>query len=307
MPPNPELKIEALNGEDASSFAAFTFPALRHFLNTGENAHGGDCIRLAARVAGQQAGLLLGALDPRGVGERRAELLSVYVAEPFRQLGIATTLIERFASLSAESGARRMFARYTTGKKGTEVMEHIFRKTAWNPPESRMLSVKCSHAAVAASNPLWFRSRVMPKEYQMVKWIEVSEAQRAQLRESQAASPWVPEDLMPFQFEEQGAFEPVTSLALLRDGCLCGWVVTHALSKDVVRYTCSFVDMKLQRQGRLFHILGASVARMPLGGFTYGIWTVPVWHKPMHDFTLRRFGPIAEYVRETRGVERVLP
>jgi hypothetical protein len=104
--------------------------------------------------------------------------------------------------------------------------------------------------------------------------------------------------LSPFLYE-QGCLQE-SSVALVKDtpdGEVVGWVISHVIDNDTVRYTCSFVTQDLQPLGRIMSLWWAAIERQAKRTrFRRMSWTVPLQHAPMATFALRRMKPWMTFV-----------
>ncbi len=139
----------------------------------------------------------------------------------------------------------------------------------------------------------------LPKGYDVLPWAQVTTAEREALRVSNLEKPWIAPDLVPFYFEEN--YEPVTSVALRINGATLGWCLNHVVD-GILRFTCSFLRRDLQRLGRIVLLYSESVSRMPVAGLSVGMWTVPIKHAGMVNFTRKHMQPYSIFFGETRGV-----
>lgn len=280
----------------ADGFRHMTFPAFRGLLDF--DPANPTPLAVGARVNDRPAGLALAA--PTGA-PGSGELLSLYVDQGYRRRGVASDLMRQILAAFAARDAAEISATYMSGQPGTAAVERIFASTGWDAPEIRMLVVRCSLDSIKAAP--WLNRFTVPPGYEVLPWVEVSEAERAAIRYSHARKPWIAADLMPFDFEQ--GIEPTTSVALRVKGEILGWCLNHVVG-DVLRYTCSFVRRDLQRLGRILLLYNEAVARMPAAGMSVGMWTVPVWHAGMVNFARRHMEPYSIFFGETRGVKRRL-
>jgi len=285
---------DLLSAESAAPFGEMTFPLYREYLSG--LASGAPNVAAAAWTGDEPAGLALGCL--RRSRRCDAEVLSLFVHAEERNRGIGTALLTRVEQALRDRGATLAGAVYMTGRPDVAALERVLEKRGWSSPRLRMLVCEADPATLAAP---WLRRRRVSPGWSMVSWADVTEEQRRSLLESQAAEAWIPADLVPFDHEAAG--DPETSVALLREDRVVGWLITHRLSPLLVRYTCSFLRPDLQRTGTLLSLYGEAAARQAAvqNGSGRAIWTVPVQHEAMVRFVRRRMAPFLRSLRETRG------
>ena len=296
---------------DASRLLGLTFPAYRHMLALQPTyRHPGlteqtvvQPVAVAAWSEQEPAGLALAEV-PREHLEVPPELLSLYVAPPFRGQGIATRLVEELEREVAERGFGRLTTVYMTGKPGSAAVERILEKRGWEPPQTR--SVTTRFTLDEAERTPWF-GRVQPHEadFQIFSWTELTGDERAELRRSHEASPWIAEGLEPWRHESYG-FEPVSSVGARYRGTVVGWVINHVVDAHTVRFTCSFMRADLSRRGRILPLYTESLRRLRHTPYNTAMFITPMAFKEMVDFVRRRCAPWGSFFGETRGAAKIL-
>lgn len=109
-------------------------------------------------------------------------------------------------------------------------------------------------------------------------------------------------DLVPFDYA--AGCDPHTSLGLRYRGEVVGWVITHVIGGDTLRFTCSYLHPDLQKMGRLIPVYESAIRRSEEQGITKGSWTVPYHHPRMVAFVTRWIAPYADSVGQTRSVTK---
>lgn len=296
---DPEISSAALAG--------MTFPTFRFLLDRATVPEGVEVHRFVAiDSSGEPLGLWLGTREKSDPG---ADIIlrSLFVVPEARNRGLATALMGQAITELAQAGEKRISVNFTDGKPAIEWFEKVLRKSGWSVPEPKMVLIKCDFDQITTERPLWYRGTPLDPGQEIVLWSEVSEAQMEEFLKSQEEEHWVPDDLMPAEYDYLGKLEETTSLALLQNGKIAGWMLTHAISPKILRFTCGYVRPELQRRGRLFSMLRRSIDDMAIKGFKEGIWTSPVSHRAMHRFVVRRMAPHALYCRHTKDAHRDLP
>ncbi len=305
---SPPVRLHLLEPGDGAPFAGMTFPAYRHLLEgvparRHQDAAGAPTIRplaIGLLVEEEPAGLALAEL-PMEAGHE-PELLSIWVTPSLRGRGLGTLLVAAAEQAVAERGFRRLEAVYTTGKASTPAVERILARRGWAQATLRTVLVRFTVEDL--DRIPWMRLPVRPG-FEAVPWAEVTPAEKAALRASDAATGWIAPDLRPWDFDARG-FEPLTSLALRHHGAIVGWVINHALGPHFLRYTCSFIHPDLGRRGLLITLYAESLRRMRTTPFTAGSLVAPAHHPAMVAFVRRRCAPYVSFTGETRGTFKVL-
>lgn len=278
------IGVRLVDREEAESLTEYTFPALRYALTTKTLDRR---VIAAAHSADDPIGLAFGV----GNEERAFELASVYVSPFWRGQGVGRRLLGAVEHGFQERGYDLGVHMFTVGADDHDAARFLVQ-CGWARPAVRQV-VCLTDMERTYRSPLPRLGR-MPLGYQAIRWCDLSPEQRAGITERhEREAPWYPEDLSPFVYEPGCAQE--TSLALVKgtsDGEVVGWVISHVIDDDTVRYTCSFVSQDLQHSGRIMPLWWATAQRQAeRTHFSRVIWTVPVQHASMATFASRRMKP----------------
>ncbi len=290
-------------------FAAMTFPAYRHLLELRPAPRLRDDPRqrpiqplgLAAFHGELAVGLALAELPLEG--ENVPELLSLFVAPEYRDNGIGTALV---SAMSEEIAARRfshLYATYMTGKPSIAAVERILAKCGFEPPVTRTVTVRFKVQDVAKFP--WLDKYRVRSGGEIFPWTELKPEEREELQRSQAETGWIAKDLQPWDHDALG-FEPVTSVGMRLEGKVVGWVINHAISETMLRFTCSYIRKDLGRRGRILPLYSESLRRLPQTQFEECTFVAPIWHPTMAHFVQRWVGPWSSFLAETRGCHKLL-
>ena len=288
-----DFTFHRLQPGDAAEFAAMTFPSFQNIVDVDERA-----IALGAKKGDRVCGLAVGYFPAAQEGV--AHLLSLFVDTEFRGHGLGETLLRRFEELLRAAGKGCVRTTYMTNKPGIPAFERVLQKCGWDAPQTRMVVLRSTVPVIR--NAPWMRLTELPEGMDFVAWKDVTEAEREEIRRSHAEKPWIAEDLIPFDHEEN--CDPATSVALREKGRIVGWVINHQIGPELVRFTCSFIRKDLQRLGRILWLYVESVHRADRHGFKEATWTIPLKHPRTAAFARRWMAPYSTFFGETRGVEK---
>ena len=291
-----------------------TFPIYRPLLAlepASRHPEQGDARRIqpvavVARTGGRLAGLARAELplEPEP-GGAPPELLSRFVRPSARCSGVATALLAALERELTRRGVARVATVYTAGKESTPAVERVLEKRGWDEPKARTLSVRFPPADALLSDLFDDRRmRALRGGLELFAWSDLSAAERARIRSSHEAKPWITPALAPWRFEGAG-FDPVSSigarLPAARGGDVIGWVINHVVAPGTVRFTCSFLRKDVSRRGRIVPLYHESLRRLAAAGVERATFVTPVLYPNMIRFILRWIAPIADFVGETRG------
>ena len=303
-----DVRFEGLTAPVDPRFFEMTFPAYRHFLSLERaRRHLEDAklplvtpVALGAFAAGAPAGLALAEIGDAG----SAEVLSVFVAPELRGRGLATALLRSLGDWLAKMGLERATCVYMSGEPSQPVVERVLAKAGWEPPQPRQLTLRFT--LEQARRTEWYGKYPLEPGYTVFPWVELAADERAALEASQRATGWIKEDLEPWKHEGY-AFEPVSSLGIRLHGAIVGWVLNHPMNERLVRFTCSFIRRDLGRRGKIVPAYSESIRRLSeRTSFEECSLTVPLRHRGMSSFLVRRCAPYASFLGETRGSSKRL-
>ncbi len=290
--------------------AGMTFPAFRHLLNLQPGPrHLGKStappvqpVVVTASAGDRVVGMALAEMpvdNPKGA----SELLSVVVTKPLRGRGLGGAILNRMERELGAAGCRFVGATYMTGTSAHEIVEKMLRKANWQPPTTRMYTLRatCEEAMALA----WFKRHKLRAGFSLFPWVELSDAELEDMKRTQAESPWIAPDLQPWDHDRDG-FEPQTSVGIRYDGRVVGWVINHLIAPDTVRFTCSYLRKDLSRYGRIIPAYIESITRLSETDMKWLSFTVPVHHKGMAKFVSKRCAPGVSFFAETRGTAKLL-
>ncbi|MEO8277810.1 MAG: GNAT family N-acetyltransferase [Thermoanaerobaculia bacterium] len=239
-------------------------------------------------------------------GDRRPELLSLFVKPAARCSGIATALLAALEREFAGRGATAMTTVYTAGRPSIPALERVLEKRGWDAPQARTLSVRFPPQAALASDLFSDRRMgALSGRLELFPWRDLDAESRARIRSTHEAAPWITPALAPWRFEGADV-DPLSSIGARYRGEVVGWVINHVVAPGTVRFTCSFLRKDLSRRGRIVPLYRESLRRLAEGGVERATFVTPVNYPNMVRFILRWIAPIAEFVGETRGSSKRL-
>lgn len=299
------LRFEPLRPELAAAFGAMTFPAYRHLLSLEKAPrHAGlqpvTPLAISAWIGDEPAGLALAEIPDDAT---EGEALSLFVRQGLRGYGVGTELVSALLDALSARGLTAVKGIYMTGEGTPDALERVLAKCGFTPPETRMLSLRIEIEELKKTD--WFGKYELDPRMEVFLWSSLTPADRDALRRSQEATGWMKPSLEPWRHDAYG-FEPVSSIGLRLDGKIVGWVINHAMSETLVRFTCSFIRRDLGRRGKIVPLFTESIRRLEGTSFRSASFTVPLQHEGMVRFALRRIAPWASFFGETRGTRREL-
>ncbi len=108
-------------------------------------------------------------------------------------------------------------------------------------------------------------------------------------------------------FLEEDKLEPLNSLGLRYQNRVVGWVITHRIAPDTIRYTQMFVYPDTQPLSRSILLLAKAIQlQVEAKQATKGTFRVDMDNKPMVKFVYRRLAPYLDEIRKAWQVSKCL-
>jgi GNAT superfamily N-acetyltransferase len=280
QPDLPDLPrdVERLTPEAARDFRALTFPAFAGLLER-DPAPDRPAERLGLRAAdGTPVGLATAVAGP----DDRWELASLFVSPLHRRRGYGRRLMTAAEAAMAAYG-RTHGVHFCTVDADDQAVARFLLAVGWSVPQLRQ--VICTSTLDLAERTPWLIGARVPDGYAIGPWHGLGPESRAEI-----AALGLAEEVDPLAHEAECLQD--TSLVLLRGAQPVGWLITHRLGDDLLRWTCSYVRPELQGAARIVPLWLECVRRQRrLTDMTRFVWTVPVSQPRMARFALKRMRP----------------
>lgn len=290
-------KFVTLNNTTAAFYEKLTYPTFRPRLRTLD--FNNFIVALGVHLGSQPVGLVL---VETSTDHKSAEILSLFVIPEHRGRGLGKTLLTYIEEELCQRGCSQANFVYVSNTT-TSSLEQILKQCNWSTPKPRMLV--CSSPIINFKNAPWLKlHNALPSGYTIFPWVELTKQEREMIQKQQINSPWYPEILCPF--EEEESVEPFNSLGLRYQNQVVGWMITHRVATDTVRYTKLFVRKDLQHLGRAIPLLAKAIKlHLERKENTKGVFTVTVDNTLMIKFACRRLAPYLTSIRQSWVSEKL--
>ena len=246
----PEIVV-LQNASQCSPFLGMTYPSFSARLSNLERE---TALLALGAWKGLPAGLALAEIKPYS-----AEVLSLFVGALFRRQGIAGALLARLEHELSQRGVGRLSLTYPSGKPTTAALERLLQKNGWEEPRPQMMLITISNwTEEQLFAPAWMRKTSLPPDYTIFPWSELTAEERALLLSLQGQPDGFPDRLSPFN--EEHLIESATSLGCRYRNEIAGWLITHRIAPDTLRYTSLFVRPDLPFKGMGVRLLAKAFA-----------------------------------------------
>ncbi|MEH1770625.1 MAG: GNAT family N-acetyltransferase [Nostoc sp.] len=277
-------------------YGSLTYPLYRSRLQTLTIE--GNTIAIGASVSDKPVGLVLAEI----LGDGSAKLLSIFVEQNYRCLGIGAALLNTLEEELTLRDCTNLEIVYTLAKSTTLALERLLQKCNWPSAKPRMLI--CKTTTDDMINAPWMKLSRLPAAYEIFPWMEITPQERVALKKQQEEKHWMASDAIPFDYEQD--LEPINSIGLRYKGEVVGWLITHRTAPDTIRYTCSYVRPDIQRMGRIIPLYIRATQLQMEAGISRGTWTVSLMHTSMIAFVKKHMGPYLISLEQSMGSSKSL-
>lgn len=302
-----QIDIRQLNAQDALSFSEMTYKNVQACLNDLQSEIRPNLHALGAYVNGKPAGLIVA----EGAATNcNAYVYSIYVEPGHRGNGIAGMLLRAMEEIVRQHGYKQLELVYFSNLSSVVSLERVLQKCQWPTSQATQLVFRTTKDTTRAMlQDRMFNHQLLQKEYSLFSWQELTQGERAIIQENEGRENWHPSGLSPFHDESR--LERLNSVGLKYKGDVVGWMITHRVAPDTIRYSSLFVRRDLQTIGRAAPVLAESMRRhIELGypqGITNAILFVNVHNVRMLEFVKRRISPYLYSTSEKRVATKGLP
>lgn len=287
------FQIREVSSFDAPLFAGFTFPMYRDRLLLGSWRQ--KILALGAWQGSRPAGLALFEKSTPAT----AVLRSVWVEPDCRRRALGLELLQKGAAVLEKQGVRKVEAVHRSTLEDRVAFESLLERAGWARPQLRMMVLESTFEGMLRS-PVMANPPPLDPRFTILPWHEVDPLEIERL----AAGRHFHVEVWPLNYGPD--FHRETSVGVMRDGELVGWVVNHPKAPGVLRFTTSWLRDDLQGRGAFAAVIAESYHRVAGTGYDHGIWTVPAIFPRMVAFARRRLAPYCYRVSETLGSELII-
>jgi len=301
-------RLELVETTNAHLYEELTYPQFRSFLQNS-NPHS-DVVAIGAESAGVPLGLILACGHHQGKLEQiAAKILSLFVVPTHRNQGLGNALLAQMEKELRQRNYQAVEIRYLTSPN-SPALERILTKQHWSAPEATAFVCYASTDRVQqAKQPhlTQYLDRLLsklPTDYTIFPWESLTTQERQTIEQQMET-----DDLMRrfHPFLEETQLEPLNSLGLRYQGQVVGWMITHRITPDTIRYTQMYVNPQSQPLSRSTLLLAKAiqlqVEHLPK---TKGTFRVDMDNTPMVKFVHRRLKPYLDEIRTAWCVRKSL-
>lgn len=265
------LNLESLNAQQRDQYAQFTEAKYASCLDN-KNPYGVSNttqIAIAATAQGIPVGLLL-ASEMNYL--HFAELYSIFVAEAHRHQGIAAQMLSLFETELKKLSCTFVTLVYSEKDPTASYLEKLLKKFEWSSP--RLFGIHCSFDVPAFNAPWYRKPYTLSKEFELFPWVELKTKEKEKLLRQYEQGVFG-SSVTPFG-EEEAKIESINSLGLRYRDEVIGWMVTHRIAEDTIRYSSFFVQKAFQYQKEVIILLCKSIQLQQASSVRWGVLEINV-------------------------------
>ena len=262
---NPIYEFVLLNPSTLPSFHPFLPEKIKQTITAPSPAY--KLIGLGAINQGIPVGICLGLLN---IDLHFFEFLHIEVDCEHRCRHIGRTLMAKTQKEAVKQQAKFFSFIYTKDEPETPAIEKIVNANHWEG--SRPFMVKGYFNLDTFDPPLLHLNLHYPPKYKEFFWKDLKESQKKDLlfREKQGHFPVA---VSPFNDEKM--IEPLNSLGLLDEERVVGWLITHRIDTETIRYASLFIEPSLKFRALSMKLLVDSILLHKHSPIKKGVTEIP--------------------------------
>ncbi|MBW4508230.1 MAG: GNAT family N-acetyltransferase [Scytonematopsis contorta HA4267-MV1] len=297
-------KLISLSLSIAEAYEELTYPRFRPLLQklTPENR----VVAIAAECHGEPVGLVLGQYFPMEENKNYfAVVRSLFVVPEYRQQGVGKNLLLELEAELARRGCIHVSLEYLTSQT-SGALEQILKQNHWSEPQ--FAGMIC-HSPDVKHDSASYLNRVLrtplPPDYSIFFWKDLTEQELSKLKQQDYSHLRYPDLSNPFL--EEHYIEPLNSLGMRYHSQIIGWMITHRLAPDLIRYTTLYIQPEFQPLSRSLHLMMQAIKIQADDGIVpRAIFNVNGNNLSMQRYVKYRLSPWLDSVRERFEVYKSL-
>ncbi|MBD2693547.1 TIGR03032 family protein [Anabaena catenula] len=271
-------RVYHLNTSNALTYNHLTYPSLQKRWQTQPPQ--GELTGLSASLDGAIVGF---AISER-LNPQQAEIISLFVLPEYRNQGIGTKLLAYLERELAQQGCVEIILSYSTSTLTNVALEPLLQKLHWQPPQINLVLGKTATEKIAQAP--WLNKYPLPPAFEVFPWLDAGLS--------------LPPNV------EAHRLEPLNSLGLRYRGEVIGWVLTHRVAPDTIRYTTISIAEAFEKRGRGVSLLAEAIHRQVNSGVPYLTGSVSYRYPRLLQFVERHLTPYLTGVGEVRQTSKLI-
>lgn len=284
------VKQLTVSKERISLFEHMTFPKFRGLL------HDPATILIGIEDSFFPIGLAVGRIE-KDVGE----ILSIFIHPEYRRSGLGKTVLQSLESHFEKQNCKYAHVSYVSSSP----ILNLLAKTGWSAPEKKMYILHFDNIKIRGS--FWNTPMKVPAHAQIFPLTEMSSSDKRSLQEI-LHSPSFPQQLNFLNDPEK--LETINSLGLRIRGVFSGWIASHQISDQYLRYSSLYVREGASIRHSLL-LMTEAISRQfkNMQDLPFAIQVIPYKYPKMIHLAKRKLEPFSiksNDLLESRKIYRLL-
>jgi uncharacterized protein (TIGR03032 family) len=271
-------RVYHLNTSNALTYNHLTYPSLEKRWQTQPPQ--GELTGLSASINGAIVGFAIA----ERLNSEEAELISLFVLPEYRRQGIGTRLVAYLERELAQQGYEEIVLSYSTNTITNAALEPLLQKLHWQPHQTNLVLGKTATEKIAQAP--WLNKFPLPPAFEVFPWLD--------------AGLGLPRGV------ESHRLEPLNSLGLRYREEVIGWVFTHRVALDTIRYTTLSIAEPFEKRGRGISLLAEAIRRQVNSGVPYLTGSVSHHYPRLLQFVERHLTPYLTGLGEVRQTSKLI-
>lgn len=211
---------------------------------------------------------------------RGADLHYISVIPEERGKGIAKKLLIQLKEVLTSRKLNFCWAKYLQEDPCAPILEYLFSSLGWGAPYREL--VRYIFEGVLFNPPWLGKNYSLPAGCEDFLWADITDEERSKLRHQQFQNTF-PRSVSPLSTKY--AIEPTNSLGIRKDGEIVGWLITHRLNKETVRYSVFYLDRDIRMSQCAVYLLSKSISIQKGTGIPWAVCEInfnnvsPAWRR----------------------------
>lgn len=288
------MDIIKLDKDSITSYLGFTFPKYQNEIC--ENFSSLNYIAIGANHGFLPIGLILAKVE-----NKRAHLLSIFVDPDYRNQGIGNALYKKLERELKSCDIQEIYLEYMKEKKTTPYLEKILKNNKFQEPRLNMTFLYFNHADII--KPPWVSKFTLPTKYEIFKLQEMTSKDKDHYNSiiSQKSFPKELKIAEDFQLCKE------TSFGLRVHGEFIGWMTTHFINDDLLRYSCLYVIKEYLPKGASIGLITHTIRehyKVFKDTKPRALFGVRFDYDRMQKMVFRKFAPYASSIQKGMAVSK---
>lgn len=250
-------------------------------------------IAMGATYQGKPVGLIVASYPQTPY--RNVIIRYLFVDPQHRNQHLGRQLLNSLEQEARQLGGNVFTFVYQLEDPSTPALKKIFKACNWD--DNLPYLIRCYYHVPTFHIP-WALENAhhYPSGYEEFHWTKLTDQERRDIL-SQQHNNYFDSAISPFK--DETILEPMNSLGLHYQGRVVGWMITHRLTPDLIRYSTLYVDPSLKHHGLIMGTLLTSSIRKHLKHPTeWAVLEIPLLRVPntWKHFIEKRIMPHADKI-----------